>query len=99
MRVAERVVSATAPGRAQAQLFSAQPVPFGSHLLVELSAAAAGPATLQLFDALGREVRRVALAPHPGPRQTELNTEALASGVYVLRLSSTAGTQQTRVVK
>jgi len=97
--VAERVVTAATPRLAPPTWFTAHPVPFGNRLLVELSTATTGPATLQLFDALGREVRRVALAASPGARRTELHTEALASGVYVLRLRSPAGIQQTRIVK
>ena len=97
--VAGRVVSTTARSNSGADLFTAHPVPFGNRLQVALRPAVTGPATLQLLDALGREVRHVALAPQPGIRQVELDTEALPVGVYVLRLSSSGGTQQVKVVK
>ena len=97
--VAERVVTATALGLSSSQWLTAHPVPFGARLLVTVEAAPAGPASLLLFDALGREVRRQTLALRPAAQQVELDTESLPSGVYVLHLSSARGTQQLKLVK
>ncbi|MFB6272447.1 MAG: T9SS type A sorting domain-containing protein [Salinibacter sp.] len=53
----------------------------------------AGGARLELYDVLGRRVRTVAVKP--GPQTRRLDVSGLASGTYILRLT-TGGTQQTR---
>jgi PKD repeat protein len=98
IRLAERTVSATASGTATS-LRTASPVPFGPRLQVALNAPAPGAGTLLLLDALGRTVLQQPLTLRGGPQQVELNTEALASGVYVLRLHTATGSQQVKVVK
>ena len=97
--VAERVVSSTAGPRAGVPGLAAHPVPFGARLLVTVDAAPAGPATLQLIDALGREVRRQSLVLRPAAQQVAFATEDLPSGVYVLNINSARGTQQLKLVK
>ncbi|MDO7875117.1 S8 family serine peptidase [Hymenobacter sp. ASUV-10] len=97
--VAERVITATANGTLLRPLLAASPVPFGPRLQATLQPTVAGPATLALLDALGREVLRQSLTLRSGPQTAELHTEALAAGVYVLRLTGASGTTQLRVVK
>ena len=96
--VAERVVSAATAGR-QVDAFTAAPVPFAGQLRVAVAAAPAGAATLQLLDALGREVRRLSLTLRSSAQQIEFDTENLPAGVYVLRLNSASGIQQLKVLK
>ncbi|GAA3958440.1 S8 family serine peptidase [Hymenobacter antarcticus] len=96
--VAERVISAAANGR-QVDAFTAAPVPFAGQLRVNVAAAPAGAATLQLLDALGREVRTLPLTLRASTQQVEFDTENLPAGVYVLRLRGASGTQQLKVLK
>jgi hypothetical protein len=44
-------------------------------------------AQLHLYDVLGREVRAVRVPMKPGRHELRLNTERLASGLYLLRLT------------
>jgi PKD repeat protein len=99
VRVADRSASAAAGRKLPAGTLTASPVPFGARLQVAVAALAAGPATLQLLDAVGRQVQQQALVLRPGAQQVELHTETLPSGVYTLRLNSSAGSQQIKVVK
>jgi len=100
VRLGERVVTANAAASAVATQLMAAPVPFGNRLHVTLQPVASGAATLSLTDALGRTVLQQALTLRAGSQQqTELNTEALASGVYVLRLLTSTGSQQVKVMK
>ena len=96
--VAERVISAAANSR-RVDAFAAAPVPFAGQLRVTVAAAPAGTATLQLLDALGREVRHLPLTLRASAQQVAFDTENLSAGVYVLRLRSAGGTQQLKVLK
>ncbi|MBD2768496.1 S8 family serine peptidase [Hymenobacter sp. BT664] len=80
-------------------LVGAYPVPFSQELHVELAPVKAGPATLVLLDALGREMRRETLTLRLGAQQHQLATGSLPAGVYTLRLLTAAGSQQLKVVK
>jgi hypothetical protein len=72
--------------------FSLAPNP--AHGVVRLTLAAPAPGTpLLLFDALGREVRRLVLPPHA--TTASLEVAGLAPGSYVVRLG--AATQQLTV--
>lgn len=99
VRVAERVTTATTASQRLTDAFTAAPVPFGSQLRATVAPAPAGPATLLLFDALGREVRRQPLTLRPSAQQVAFDTDALPAGVYVLHLSTEQGTQQLKVLK
>jgi hypothetical protein len=66
---------------------------------VQLAHVKAGPATLILLDALGREVRRETLALRLGAQHHQLATGTPPAGVYTLRLLTAAGSQQLKVVK
>ena len=79
-------------------LAEAAPLPFDGQLQVAVTAAPASAATLQLLDALGREVRRLPLTLRSSAQQIEFDTENLPAGVYVLRLSGTS-TQQLKVLE
>jgi PKD repeat protein len=80
--------------------FSAFPVPFGQRLTVALQAAKASPATLLLTDALGRELRRQPVQLTGAAQRAEVPTEAIAAGVYTLRLLLPDGRSQAlQVVK
>ncbi|RTQ48604.1 PKD domain-containing protein [Hymenobacter gummosus] len=80
--------------------FSAYPVPFGQQLTVALQAAKAGPATLLLTDALGRELRRQPVQLSGAAQQVNMPTDAIAAGVYTLRLLLPNGRSQSlQVVK
>jgi PKD repeat protein len=99
VRVAERVATATTASQRVTDAFTAAPVPFGGELRVTVAAAPAGAATLQLVDALGREVRRQSLALRASTQQVAFDTATLSAGVYVLHLSTDHGTQQLKVLK
>jgi hypothetical protein len=80
--------------------FAAYPVPVGGQLTVVVQAASASAATLLLTDAVGRELRRQAVRLTGQPQQLEVPTEALAAGVYTLRLLLPDGRSQAlQVVK
>ncbi|MBO2008448.1 S8 family serine peptidase [Hymenobacter negativus] len=99
VRVAERVATATTASQRLTDAFTAAPVPFGSQLRVTVAPSLTGTATLQLLDALGREVRRQPLILRPSPQQVAFDTDTLPAGVYVLHLSTAQGTQQLKVLK
>ena len=70
-------------------LDGAFPNPSPGHIRVAYSSDGAVPVALRLYDALGREV--LALrddAPAPGPAAFDLDGGALATGVYVHRLTA-----------
>ena len=78
---------------------AAQPVPFGAELRVQTAARTPGAATLTLFDALGRAVASRRLTLGTAAETIALPTEALAAGVYQIRLVGPGGMRQLRVVK
>jgi PKD repeat protein len=92
-------VLGNASRQANLGLLSAYPVPFSQELTVQLAPTKAGAATLQLLDALGRTVREEAVLLRAGAQQHTLATGSLPAGVYTLRLRTSAGTQQLKVVK
>ncbi|GAB2944621.1 hypothetical protein GCM10027048_06850 [Hymenobacter coalescens] len=87
------VVTGTRPTAGLLQ-FSAYPVPFDNQLRVAVQAPQAGAATLLLTDALGRELRRQPVQLTGQPQQLQLSTEAVAAGVYSLRLLLPDGRSQ-----
>ena len=76
------------------------PVAAGQPLGVRLAGSGpAGPATIELYNALGQRVQAQALVLRPGQDQrTELATQGLASGVYTLRLTGPGLSVTRRVV-
>ncbi|MBO0360398.1 S8 family serine peptidase [Hymenobacter sp. BT186] len=99
IRLREEVVQGTTNRKANLGLLGAYPVPFSEELTVNLNPTAAGPATLVLLDALGREVHHETLSLSRGLQQHTLATGTLASGVYTLQLRTSTGSQQLKVVK
>ncbi|MCI1189603.1 T9SS type A sorting domain-containing protein [Hymenobacter sp. DH14] len=75
------------------------PVANGQPLLVRLNGSGpSGPATLELYNALGQRVQAQALVLSAGrANRTEVATQGLASGVYTLRLTG-SGLSVTRRV-
>ena len=67
----------------------ANPAPAGA--AVTLTATVAGDVTLELFDTLGRRVATLVDGPVSGVQTARLG-DTLASGTYVLRLTTDAGT-------
>ena len=66
--------------------------PVRGRAAVRFEAGAPGPATLALYDALGRRVRTLADGPVAASAQTAtLDAAGLAAGVYVLRLETEGG--------
>ena len=70
------------------------PNPATDQVTIQRPASLTGPLTAVLLDALGREVRQVAV---PAPAGT-LSVAGLPQGVYVLRLSAPAGVLSQRLV-
>lgn len=65
------------------------PTPTREATAVRFSLDAAGPATLAVFDVLGREVLRLADGPHAaGSHTAALDAAALPPGRYLVRLSA-----------
>ncbi len=74
------------------------PNPTARAATVRFSLAAAGPARLDVFDALGRRVATLADGPFPaGPQEVALDASALPTGVYVVRLATAAGAETARL--
>lgn len=62
------------------------PNPAGRSTTVSLVLPAPGPATLEVFNALGQRVWAADLAPVPGPQTVEVALSGLAAGAYAYRL-------------
>ncbi|MBH8559320.1 T9SS type A sorting domain-containing protein [Hymenobacter negativus] len=78
------------------------PNPFGAEIQVAFALASPQSVGLTLHDALGRQVREIAVAPQPaGARQLTLPTAGLPVGVYSLhlRFAGEGRTEVLRVVK
>ena len=93
--------TATAPPAAGgAGLRLAGPNPFRSGTAVEVEAPAGAPLRVSVVDVLGREVVRLwdGAAP-PEALRLAVGGEALAPGVYTVRLRSGAGRSSLRVVR
>ncbi len=65
------------------------PNPFNPSTTIEFALPAAGPVLLQVFDLTGREVATLIDTPMPaGTHSVHFEASALASGLYVYRLSA-----------
>lgn len=74
-------------GSRPASTTAAFPNPFGAEIKVTFALASPQPVGLALYDALGRQVRKVASMPQPaGRQQLTLPTAGLPVGVYSLHL-------------
>jgi hypothetical protein len=77
------------------------PNPFNPSTQIQFAMAASGPATLQVFDLLGREVATLfdGIAPAGVSQVTFRADDALSSGMYVYRLVTPASvTSRTMVL-
>jgi len=75
------------------------PVSTGTPASITFTLAEAGPARLTVVDVLGREVARLADGQMAaGEHVMQWEPRALASGVYLLRLSTQAGAEVRRIV-
>ncbi len=89
--VAARAPTATPPAPAVAAVATLDqnfPNPVRGRTQIEFSLPEAGAASLDVFDALGRHVRRIADGDQAvGPHTVAFDAAGLASGVYVYRLT------------
>ncbi|PAP75648.1 alpha/beta hydrolase-fold protein [Rubrivirga marina] len=66
------------------------PNPFGDRLTVAYRLAAPAAVRVEVFDALGRRVALLVDGPSPADGQVRWNARGVASGVYVVRLTTEA---------
>ncbi len=85
--VANEPTGAAVPGRFT--LETAYPNPFASEAKISYEIGTAGPVTLRVYDALGREVATLVDAELAASRyEATFDARGLAAGVYVYRLSA-----------
>ena len=90
--------TAHAGGAATFGIAGVGPNPLAAEARVRFATTTAGPVRLAVYDALGREVAVLAEGTLPaGAHQARLDGAALPAGVYVVRLSSTEGSETVRV--
>ena len=81
-----------------APAWEAYPNPATEVLNVTADLPTAGAVRVELFDGLGRAVRRQTLAAPAGPLRQQLDLRGLAPGLYVLRLTPPTGPALSRQV-
>ncbi|SFQ52386.1 cadherin-like domain-containing protein [Hymenobacter arizonensis] len=88
-----------APAAATAPQLAAAPNPSNGQFRVQLTAGAAGPVQLDLFDLQGRRVRSLFAGTLQAgePREVRVDAPDLATGLYLVRLQSGTQVQQLRV--
>jgi len=80
------------------------PNPFNPSTVIEYSVLTRGPVTLEVFDALGRQVRRLIDEPQePGNYRVRWNGtdragRAVMSGVYLARMRSASGVRTVKMM-
>jgi len=81
------------------QLRAAYPNPFNPSTTIPFALPEAGPVQLEVFDTLGRVVRVLVDDVRPvGEHTVSFDASGLASGVYLYRLTSPAGSQVRTMV-
>ena len=99
IEVAGRPVSAERGGPAPLVLSASAPNPVASTARIDYALPTAGPATLEVFDAVGRRVVVLAEGPHAaGPHTATFDARALPGGVYLYRLTTNEGAASRRLV-
>ena len=79
-------------------LAAPHPNPTASTAEITYTISEPGPVALAAYDALGREVARIASGAHSaGTHRARLDARALAPGVYVVRLLSGSGARAVRL--
>ncbi|MCI1188340.1 T9SS type A sorting domain-containing protein [Hymenobacter sp. DH14] len=81
-----------------APAWEAYPNPATDVLNIAAALPTAGPVRVELFDGLGRAVRRQTLAAPAGLLRQQLDLRGLAPGLYVLRLTPPTGPALSRQV-
>ncbi|MBU1638256.1 T9SS type A sorting domain-containing protein [bacterium] len=73
------------------------PNPFNAETTIGFDIAEATQVTIRLYDMLGREAARIMNAAYPvGSHTLAFNAAGLATGNYLLRMSTATGFQQVR---
>ena len=84
-------------GLRAAEALTAYPNPATDQATLRFAVAEAGPATLAVYDALGREVARPVDGDVEGTVETSFDASALPAGLYVARLKTPPGTETVRL--
>ena len=85
---------------AEVALLAPVPNPFGTSARLRFDLATAGPATLRVYDVLGREVARPVDGELAAGRHTvAIDGTGLAAGVYVVRLDADGRTLTQRMTR
>ncbi|MBC15131.1 MAG: hypothetical protein CMM85_19445 [Rhodothermaceae bacterium] len=85
---------------AEVALLTPVPNPFGASARLRFDLATAGPATLRVYDVLGREVARPVDGELAAGRHTvAIDGTGLAAGVYVVRLDADGRTLTQRMTR
>ncbi len=80
-------------------LQSFYPNPFNSKAKVAFSIPEASPVNLALFDAMGRELRRLNLGKiEAGSHTVSFDGEGLSSGIYLVRIETSADSKSQKMV-
>ena len=93
------LVLASRNGAVSSSPLEAFPNPAQDHLTVRAQLSSAAPVQVAVLDLLGKTVMQSQAVPVAQMQQTgvELNTSRLAAGLYVVRVTTTAGTFTTKV--
>ena len=98
LRVGERAVAGEGDAAPELSLAAPVPNPARGTATLRYSLPADGPVVLEVFDSLGRRVAALVDAEQgAGPHAARLDTDALATGVYAVRLSFGDAVQTTRL--
>lgn len=86
-----QVINTAVSEAARGMQVTLSPNPASEQLVLTAENLPAGPATLLLYDALGREVLRRAIPVHVGRTAQLMDVSGLAAGLYFWRLETGAG--------
>ncbi len=75
------------------------PNPFTGHLQVAFELAQPAEVLLELFDVFGRRVQQLREQSLPGAFQTQIDTEGLSPGAYLLRIRAGNQTVSRKLIK
>ncbi len=79
---------------------STYPNPFRDTVAIAYAIAEPGPVTIQFFDSLGRQVKRIDRTDQtPGRHEETLDLSVLASGTYFVRVTAPSGFKTESLVK
>jgi sugar lactone lactonase YvrE len=94
-------VTQSASALAQEVILTGSPNPFSEHLHLSFTLPTAQAYTLAIYDAQGRLVQQLARgqAEAGQAQQLDVFTHLYANGLYLVRLSTAAGTQLLKIIK